>query len=162
MSITNPQNKSPANISTFPVEFFRNRAVKKTWIKFNTWCSPVETVTTVLVSSWGVQWCSAFREAIPPFLCESPSPEGGRRVFLVFLDLIFLREDLFSYCTIRNAREHVLPTHNSGMTVLAVSGYTVKNTKAWLLILPSPLLMFYRCKNIERIQTLTSQESAMK
>ena len=97
----------------------------------------MQSVTTVLVSSWGVQWCSAFREAIPPFLSESPSPEGGRRVLLVFLDLIFLREDLFSYCTIRNAREHVLPTHNSGMTVLAVSGYTVKNTKAWLLILLS-------------------------
>lgn len=51
--------------------------------------------------SWyvGCQQCSAFRGALPPFLDESPPPEGDRRVLLVSFHLIFLREKRdFSYC----------------------------------------------------------------
>lgn len=47
----------------------------------------------------GCQQCSALRGALPPFLDDSPAPEGDRRVLLVSFHLIFLREKRdFSYC----------------------------------------------------------------
>ena len=77
----------------------------------------------------------------PLFLWES-SWEGGRRVFLVFFHLIFLREkrEVFpTYSPNKRASTRV-HTRNVGVTVLAVSGYMVKNTKAWLPIFLSGLL----------------------
>ena len=76
----------------------------------------------------------------PLFLWES-SWEGGRRVFLVFFHLIFLREKrevfpTYSHNKRASTRVH---TRNVGVTVLAVSGYMVKNTKAWLPIFLSGL-----------------------